>query len=67
MNAQILSRHFSSSTIRSLAKKGIRIIGVQMVPGAGDMPWATAEVAYQVDDNSTGRVLTHGDLVALAN
>lgn len=61
---QILSRHFNAATLRKLAKRGVRVIGFQLVPTNDG--WADSWTAYQVDDNGTGRVLSHSDLLAIA-
>lgn len=49
-------RDFSSKTLRALATKGVRVIGTCVIPGAGDMPFATGSRGYRVDDNGCGRV-----------
>ena len=64
--SQIIRRHFAAKTLRALAKKGINIIGITLIPGAGDMPWANGETGYQVDDNGTGRVWTFREVLAAA-
>lgn len=51
-------RDFSRKTIAALANKGIRIINLQAIPGAGDMPFANASRGYVVDDNGCCRVWT---------
>jgi hypothetical protein len=51
-------RDFSSSTLRRLALKGIRVLGGYAIPGAGDMPFTNASRGYRVDDNGCGRVWT---------
>ncbi len=62
----IAARDFSATTVRKLAKAGVRIIGTQLIPGAGNMPWANAETAYKVDDNGCGRVWAFGQVLARA-
>lgn len=50
---------FSAATRRVLSRKGIRIIGLTVIPNmASDMPFATGERGYKVDDNGCGRVWT---------
>jgi hypothetical protein len=56
--AQIARRDFSAKTLRALAKRGIEVIGVQALPGAGEMPWANPDRGYVVSDNGCGRVWT---------
>lgn len=62
--AELASKDFKRATITRLGKKGIRIIGIQMVPGSGPLPWADATRCYVVDDNDTGRVWSHAEVVA---
>lgn len=58
---------FSRTTLRALARKGIRVIGTQLVPDMShEMPWTNPTVCYVVDDNGTGKVRTHGEVLALA-
>ena len=64
--SQIIRRHFAAKTLRALAKKGINLIGITLIPGTGDLPWATGEAGYQVDDNGTGRVWTFREVIAAA-
>jgi hypothetical protein len=63
--AQIARRDFSAKTLRALAKRGIEVIGVQALPGAGEMPWANADRGYVVNDNDCGRVLTFKQVLEL--
>ena len=50
---------FSRATLRLLARKGIRIIGLQAIPDmSSPMPYANASRGYVVDDNGCGRVWT---------
>lgn len=57
--SQIASRHFGRKAVAALARKGITIIATQVIPGAGDMPFATGETGYVVSDNGCGRVWTY--------
>lgn len=58
---------FSRCTIRALASKGIRIIGLTVIPNmASDMPFTTGERGYMVDDNGCGRVWTFNQVVEAA-
>lgn len=56
-------RDFSRKTIRSLAKRGVRIVGLQAIPGDGPMPFANADRGYLVDDNGCGRVWRFADVM----
>ncbi len=57
--------HFSKRTLRDLARKGIRIVGLRLIPDmASAMPYANGATGYAVDDNGTGRVLTFGEVLA---
>lgn len=46
--------HFSAKTVRSLAKRGIRVIGLQALPVNGS--FANADTGYVVDDNGCCRI-----------
>lgn len=52
---------FSKSTLRKLARKGIRLIGLQFVAG----PYG-GSTAYVLDDNDTCIVRTFREVLALA-
>lgn len=59
---------FSRSTIAALARKGIRIIGLQAIPNmASAMPYANADRGYVMDDNGCGRVWTHAEVMRAAS
>lgn len=52
-------RDFSASTLRSLARKGIRVLGTTVIPAADSaMPFANGSRGYRVDDNGCGRIWT---------
>lgn len=58
---------FSRSTLRALSRKGIRVIGLTVIPNmASDMPFATGDRGYKVDDNGCGRVWTFAQVVEAA-
>lgn len=66
-NRPTLIRDFNCQTIRALAHRGVTIVSLQMIPDmTSSMPWANADRGYVVDDNGTGRVLTHAEVRALA-
>lgn len=66
MHHQIAARSFSSKTLKALAAKGVRLLSTTVIPGQGEMPYANGDRGYFVDDRGTGRVLTHGQVLALA-
>jgi lysozyme family protein len=60
-------RDFSAVTIRRLARKGIRITGLQALPDmTSPMPYANASRGYVVDDNGCGRVWTFAQVMEAA-
>lgn len=61
-----VAKDFSAKTRRALASKGVTVIGSQLLPGDGDMPWANAIQGYLVDDNGEGRVLTFSGVLKRA-
>lgn len=60
------SRDFSVAVRNSLTRKGIAIIGLQAIPGHGDMPWANSERGYCLDDNGTHRIRTRTEVISMA-
>jgi len=56
---------FSRKTIAALARKGIRIVGLCVIPGTGDLPFATGERGYRLDDNDCGRIRSFAEVLAL--
>lgn len=54
---------FSASTLRSLARKGIRLIGLQALPTGR---FAEYDRGYVVDDNGCGRVWTFAQVIEAA-
>lgn len=57
VSQQIIRRHFSAKTLRSLEKRGIRVLSSTFIPGS-DGSYCNGETAYNVDDNGCGRVWT---------
>lgn len=58
---------FSKRTLNKLAKRGLRLIGLQAIPDmASAMPYANAERGYLFDDNGTGRLLTFAQVLEAA-
>lgn len=64
--AQVAKRDFSAKTLRALCAKGIELVGVQMLPGAGDMPWANADRGFVVNDNGRSKVWTFAQVLGAA-
>lgn len=61
-------RDFSASTLRRLARKGIRILSTTVIPDVSSpMPWANGSRGYNVDDNGCGRVWTFAQVQEAAN
>lgn len=58
---------FSKKTIAALARKGISLIGLTVIPRAGDMPFANGERGYCLNDNGCHRVRSFREVLALAN
>ena len=60
-------RDFSPATLRRLARKGISVYGSTVIPNAAsDMPFATGERGYKVNDNGCGRVWTFAQVLEAA-
>lgn len=63
--ARIAAKNFSKNTLAKLAKLGIAVTGSMAVAGfEGD--WAFTGVAFTLDDNGTGRVRSHAEVLAIA-
>lgn len=60
------SSHFSKKTLRALAAKGVRLVGLTMLPGEGALPYATGQTGYCVDDNGCLKVWGFGDVLEAA-
>lgn len=58
---------FSRKTIAALARRGIRLVGLQAIPDLSSaMPFANATRGYLIDDNGCGRVWTHAQVLEAA-
>ncbi len=58
---------FSAATIAKLASKGISILRPTVIPNpTSDMPFATGERGYSVDDNGCGRIWTFAQVMGAA-
>jgi|688.fasta_scaffold116117_5 hypothetical protein len=56
---------FGKRIVNKLAKKGVKIISAQNMPGA-DGSYANGETGYMVDDNGTGRLLSALQVLKMA-
>jgi hypothetical protein len=56
---------FSATTRRALARKGVAIYGITLVPAA-DGSFANGTRAYKVDDNGCGRIWTFAQVLEAA-
>lgn len=59
-------RDFSKKTVSALARKGIAIIGLTVIPGAGDLPFASGERGYKANDNGCLRIFSFAQVLELA-
>ena len=59
-------RDFSAATLRRLARKSITIVGLTVIPGQGDLPFATGDRGYKVSDNGRGCVWTFAQVLEAA-
>ena len=66
VSSQIARRDFTAKTLRALTKRGIEVVSVQMLPGAGAMPWANAERGYLVSQDGCGKVWTFAQVLEAA-
>jgi hypothetical protein len=63
----VAARSFNASTLAKLARRGITLVGTQMVPDYTQaMPFACASTAYVLNDRGTCRVRSHGEVLAIA-
>ncbi len=61
------ARDFSATTRKALLRKGIIIVGITAIPDMSHpMPYANASRGYQLDDNGTGRIRMHAEVIAMA-
>ena len=59
-------RDFNRSTLSALARKGIRVLAPTVIPGSGDLPFATGSRGYRVDDNGCCRIWSFGEVLEAA-
>jgi len=58
---------FSAKTRSALARKGITIIGLTVIPNPNsDMPWATGDRGYKLNDNGCHRIRSYREVLELA-
>jgi hypothetical protein len=65
MAHQIATRHFGRKAISTLARKGIRVVGLQALPDERGN-FLNSTTGYVVDDNGCGRIWTYFEVVAMA-
>ena len=58
---QIANRHFGKAVVTKLARKGVKIYGLQRIAVEG-----APETGYLVNVNGCGRVLAFNEVAALA-
>jgi hypothetical protein len=58
---------FSKKTLAALARKGIRLVGLTVIPGQGDMPFANGSRGYKLDDNGCLRIRSFAEVMELAH
>lgn len=59
-------KDFSRKTINALAKKGITIYSITLIPSNGPMPYANGDTGYKVNDNGCGRIWTYSQVMEAA-
>ena len=57
---------FSAKTKTALLRKGIRLIGLTVIPGSGDLPFANGERGYRIDDNGCCKIWTFAQVCEAA-
>lgn len=58
---------FSKKTIKALSLKGIRLIGLTVIPDmTAALPFASGSRGYCLDDNGCHRIKTFSEVMALA-
>lgn len=61
---QVAERDFNKSTVRALTRRGVTLQGICNLPG-DDGSYANGVRGYQLSDNGTGRILLHGEVLAM--
>ena len=58
---------FSKKTLAALARRGIRLIGLTVIPNmASAMPYANGDRGYCLDDNGCHRIRTFQEVMEMA-
>ena len=58
-------RDFSSSTLKALAARGVKVVGAQAAPAYdGDATFSGR--VYRLDDNGCGKIRSHSEVLELA-
>jgi len=58
---------FSKKTLRALAQKGISLVGLTVIPNmSSDMPYATGDRGYCLNDNGCHRIRTFREVMEMA-
>lgn len=58
---------FSKKTLAALTRKGISLIGLTVIPNmSSDMPFATGERGYKLNDNGCHRILSFSQVLEMA-
>lgn len=57
---------FSKKTLAALARKGITLLGLCVIPGQGDLPFASGSRGYRISDNGCGRILSFAQMMEAA-
>lgn len=62
----MIAFYFSAKTLKTLARKGIRVVSLVYVPGEGDMPFATGETGFGLDNNGQYQIRRFREVMELA-
>ncbi len=58
---------FSKKTLKTLAKRGITIYGITLIPDfSNPMPFANGTRGYKINDNDCGRIWTFQEVLNAA-
>ena len=60
----IVAEQFSKASCKALLKAGVVLVGVQLVPGEGNMGWANSRTCYVIEYQGCGYVKTHAEVLA---
>lgn len=59
-------RDFSKSTLSALSKLGITVVGITVIPDNSDLPFASGERGYKLNDNDCLIIRTFAQVMELA-